>query len=163
MFLKACRFWILSVFVILFLGSCASVKREDVVYFQDIGNYESIVDNNRPVTKFKNDDLISIHVSTLNPEASAPFNLYRAAQETMAGVGSTRPEQVDYLVDQEGMIDFPVIGKIKVAGLSPDELRLLLRSELSEYLKDPIINIRLRKLYSYCFRAGEPTRDLSGP
>ena len=52
--------------------------------------------------------------------------------------------QVDYLVDQDGMIDFPVIGKIKIEGLSPDELRLLLRDELSEYLKDPIINIRLR-------------------
>ena len=41
------------------------------------------------------------------------------------------------------MIDFPVIGKIKIEGLSPDELRLLLRAKLTDYLKDPIINIRL--------------------
>ena len=57
----------------------------------------------------------------LNPEASAPFNLFRGASE-----GGLRAEQVDYLVDQDGMIDFPVIGKIKIEGLSPDELRLLL-------------------------------------
>lgn len=139
MFLKGYQTLVLAVICLLLLASCSSVKREDVVYFQDAGDYETIVDNNRSVTKFKNDDLISIHVSTLNPEASAPFNLYRGSSE-----GGFRPEQVDYLVDQEGMIDFPVVGKIKVAGLSPDELRLLLRSELSEYLKDPIINIRLR-------------------
>jgi polysaccharide export outer membrane protein len=42
------------------------------------------------------------------------------------------------------MIDFPVIGKLKIEGLSPDEVRILLRNRLSEYLKDPIINIRLR-------------------
>ena len=55
-----------------------------------------------------------------------------------------KPEQVDYLVDQAGEIDFPVIGKLKIEGLSPEELRILLRDRLSDYLKDPIINIRLR-------------------
>ena len=64
-------------------------------------------------------------------------------------------EQVDYLVDQAGEIDFPVIGKLKIEGLSPDELRVLLRSRLSDYLKDPIINIRLTKFYSYYFRRGK--------
>lgn len=55
-----------------------------------------------------------------------------------------RPEPVDYLVDEAGEIDFPVIGKLKIEGLSPEELRLMLRNRLSEYLKDPIINIRLQ-------------------
>jgi polysaccharide export outer membrane protein len=117
--------------------SCAS--RKDVVYFQDTGNFETLVNNNGFISKFKVDDLIDIHVSSLNPEASGPFNLFRG----MPGMGG-QPEQVNYLVDQAGEIDFPVIGKLKVEGLSPDELRLLLRERLSEYLKDPIINIRLR-------------------
>ena len=68
-----------------------------------------------------------------------PFNLVRVAQE-----GGLRPESLDYLVDQAGEIDFPVIGKLKIEGLSPEELRILLRDRLSDYLKDPIINIRLR-------------------
>ena len=122
---------------VLVLTSCAS--RKEVVYFQDTGDYETLVDNNKSITKFKIDDLVSIHVSSLDPEASAPFNLYRGASE-----GGFRPEQVDYLVDQDGMIDFPVLGKLKIEGLSPEELRLMLRAQLSEYLKDPIINIRLR-------------------
>ena len=109
-----------------------------MVYFQDTGNFETLVNNNDFVSKFKVDDLVSIHVSSLNPEASAPFNLIRGGVE-----GGLRAEQVDYLVDQAGEIDFPVIGKLKIEGLSPDELRNLLRDRLSDYLKDPIINIRL--------------------
>ncbi len=123
--------------ILAILSSCAS--RKDVVYFQDTGNFETLVNDNTFVSKFKVDDLVSIHVSSLNPEASVPFNLFRGASE-----GGFRAEQVDYLVDQAGEIDFPVIGKLKIEGLSPDEVRVLLRDRLSVYLKDPIINIRLR-------------------
>lgn len=118
--------------------SCTPSK--DVVYFQDASQFETLVDDNTFTTKFKVDDLVSIHVSTLDPEASAPFNLFRGAEE---GIGM-RPEQVNYLVDKNGEIDFPVIGKLKIEGLSPSETRDLLRSELKDYLKDPIINIRIR-------------------
>lgn len=131
------RFYSCFVFMIVLLSSCAS--RKNVVYFQDTGDFETLVNKNDFVSKFKVDDLVSIHVSSLNPEASAPFNLFRGATE-----GGFRAEQVDYLVDQAGEIDFPVIGKLKIEGLSPDELRILLRDRLSDYLKDPIINIRLR-------------------
>ena len=125
--------------ILLMIASCAS--RKDVVYFQDAGEYETLVDNNTPVTKFKVDDLVSIHVSSLNPDASAPFNLYRGGS---GGTAGTPTDPVDYLVDQDGNIEFPVIGKINVVGLSPDELRMLLRERLSDYLKDPIINIQIR-------------------
>ncbi len=123
--------------VIGFMVSCASKK--DVVYFQDATNFETSVQDNNFVPKFKVDDIISIYVSTLNAEASAPFNLYRGVQE-----GGIRAEQVDYIVDKDGEIEFPVLGKLKVAGLSAEELRVLLRNELADYLKDPIINIRLK-------------------
>lgn len=121
----------------LFLASCASKK--DVVYLQDAGNFETLVGKNNFTPKFRVDDLVSIHVSTLDSEASAPFNLFRGASE-----GGIRAEQVDYLIDKDGEIDFPVIGKVKIAGLSPEEVRVLLKERLADYLKDPIINIRLR-------------------
>lgn len=127
----------IGLFCLLLASSCAS--RKEVVYFQNSSNFETLVDNNSFTPKFKVDDLVSIHVSTLDNLASAPFNLFRGASE-----GGLRPEQVDYLIDQAGEIDFPVIGKIKIAGLSPEEVRVLLRERLSDYLKDPIINIRLR-------------------
>ena len=138
---SAFPFWVLCAILV---SSCATKK--DVVYFQDTGDFETLVDKNTFTPKFKVDDVISIYVSTLDNAASAPFNLFRAGSENIAGGGGggIRPEQVDYLVDKDGEIDFPVIGKIKVSGLSSEELRVLLRDKLSEYLKDPIINIRLR-------------------
>lgn len=126
----------LSLLTLIFV-SCGSKK--EVVYFQDANQFETLVDDNSFTTKFKVDDLVSIHISTLDPEASAPFNLFRGAEE-----GGIRAEQVNYLVDKNGEIDFPVVGKIKIVGLSPSETRELLRNRLSDYLKDPIINIRIR-------------------
>lgn len=123
----------------IFLSSCASKK--DVIYFQDAGNFETLVNKNSFTTKFKVDDLLSINVSTFDPQASAPFNLYTAPDENST---SSQQQRVNYLVDEAGEIDFPVIGKIRVAGLSQEELRVLLQKKLSDYLKDPIINIRLR-------------------
>ncbi|RYC51413.1 sugar transporter [Flagellimonas olearia] len=117
--------------------SCTPSK--DVVYFQDANQFETLVDDDSFTSKFKVDDLVSIHISTLDAEASAPFNLFRGAEE-----GGIRAEQVNYLVDKNGEIDFPVIGKVKIEGLSPSETKELLREKLADYLKDPIINIRIR-------------------
>lgn len=135
------NFILISSFLIV-LNSCAS--KSEVVYFQDVSNFETIVNEDNFAPKFKIDDVVSIHISTLNPEASAPFNLFRApSQSEVTKLGGTI-QQVDYLVDQSGEIDFPVIGKIKIAGLSPEELRISLREKLTDYLKNPIINIRLQ-------------------
>ncbi|AWX45814.1 hypothetical protein HME9304_02844 [Flagellimonas maritima] len=135
--------WIFPlVTVIMLLSSCAS--RQDIIYFQDAGNFETLVSDNAFSPKFKVDDLISIHVSTLNPEASAPFNLVvGVSQDAGSNPGIGGGQQVSYLVDKDGEIDFPVLGKVKVEGLSQEELRVKLRNLLSEYLKDPIINIRI--------------------
>ncbi len=128
----------LSAVCLLLITSCGA-SRKEVVYFQDAGNYETLVDRDVFSPKFKVDDLVGIYISTLDIEASTPFNLFRGSTE-----GGIKPEQVDYLIDKDGEIDFPVIGKIKIAGLTSEETRILLRDKLSEYLKDPIINIRLR-------------------
>ncbi|WP_396638140.1 polysaccharide biosynthesis/export family protein [Maribacter sp. R77961] len=142
--IKSISIYFKGFFLLLFLATVSSCgSKKDVVYFQDVGSFETIVDNDSFIPKFKVDDVVSIHISTLNPEASAPFNLYRAPNDTQGGLGGT-VQQVDYLVDQAGEIDFPVIGKLKISGLSPEELRVLLRERLADYLKNPIINIRLQ-------------------
>lgn len=134
---KRLKQYVIGTVLVFFITSCASKK--DIVYFQDALDYETVVDKDVFVTKFKIDDLISIHVSGKTPQAGKPFNLYRGSEE-----GGFRAEQVDYLVDLEGMIDFPILGRLKVVGLSPDELRNMLKDKLAQYIKDPIINIRIR-------------------
>jgi len=133
MYKKVLLFILLSV-----IASC-SVNQE-VVYFQDAANFETLINDSTFDTKFKVDDLVSIHISTLDSEASAPFNLIKGVEE-----GGLRPEQIDYLIDKNGEIDFPVIGKVKLVGLSPSETRQLLREKLEkDYLINPIINIRIK-------------------
>lgn len=130
-----------ALFFVLFISACGSKK--DVVYLQDANSFETIVETNTYTNKFKVDDEVSIFVSSLNPEASAPFNLFRGGGAAAGGAGI--PQQVDYLIEKDGTIDFPVLGKLKIVGLSSDELRDLLTEKLNEgYLKDPIINIRIR-------------------
>ncbi|WP_339728639.1 polysaccharide biosynthesis/export family protein [Maribacter stanieri] len=128
---------LISILVVSLFLSCASKK--DVVYFQDASSYETIVSDNSHNNKFKIDDVISINVSTLDPQASMPFNLFKGAEE-----GGFRPEQLDYIIDKNGEIDFPVLGAVKVVGLSPEETKQMLTEKLESYLKSPIINIRLK-------------------
>lgn len=133
---KAGKLALFCIVIIVFI-SCAS--RKDIVYFQDASNYETLVSDNSHNNKYKIDDVISINVSTLDPQASLPFNLFKGAEE-----GGFRPEQLDYIIDKNGEIDFPVLGAVKIVGLSPEETKELLTTKLTTYLKDPIINIRLK-------------------
>lgn len=134
---SAINFFSLFLVGSFFLISCASKK--DIVYFQNAGDYETIVSDNSHTNKFKIDDVVTINVSTLDPQASLPFNLFKGAEE-----GGFRPEQLDYIIDKNGEIDFPVLGSVKIVGLSPEETKLFLKEKLNSYLKDPIINIRLK-------------------
>ncbi len=119
--------------------SCAS--REDVVYFQNAKNFETTVDTDTFVPKFKVNDIVSIFVSTYDLESVKPFNLVGGNDE---GTG-TKVSYVDYLVDIDGNIDYPVLGKIKLLDLTVDEAKELLKEKLSAgYLENPIINMRIK-------------------
>lgn len=123
--------------IVLILHSCGT--KQDVVYFQDASKFETVVSQNTNPYKFKVDDVVSVIVTTQDPITSAPFNIYRGAQE-----GGLRPEQLDYIIDVDGNIDFPVLGKLKLEGLSSKDANKLITDKLKGYLKDPIVNIRLK-------------------
>jgi len=118
------------------LASCASKK--NLVYFQgntksDSTNYSSI---------YHTDDLLSITVSSMDEVASKPFNLTISSISSDGKLNGV-PSQVSYLIDESGMIDFPVIGKIKLAGLSKAKAIDLFKEKLQEYVTDPIVNITI--------------------
>lgn len=133
--------------LLFFLGfivlSCAS--RKDVVYYQDIDTFpNSKLDLDYEIT-IQPDDLLSIIVSADNPEVALPFNL-----PTIASPAPSRPDQVRsqetlqlYLVDHQGMINFPVIGKLKISGMTRTQVLELLKEKVGEYVKDPMITMRL--------------------
>lgn len=125
------------------VSSCVSSKK--IVYFQDISQSQ-----NSPVsyeTRLKADDLLLIIVSAPDPLAAQPFNLPLAAVMN-SSVGSVDMANVQaryqsYLVDKEGNIQFPVLGKLKLGGLTRIEALSKLNTELKKYINEPTVNLRI--------------------
>lgn len=130
-------------FFALLLFSCAS--RKDSVYYQNIDTMAAQEKLNSYEIKIQPDDLLMIIVSADDPETAIPFNLSTISVPSAINVNASRGQETmqSYLVDANGTIDFPVLGKLKVAGLSRTELMQLLDGKIAKYIKNPIINIRL--------------------
>ncbi|MBE8727045.1 polysaccharide biosynthesis/export family protein [Flavobacterium hungaricum] len=136
---KSTVFWC---FLFLFF-SCASKK--NIVYYQDIDNITSGQNANSYEIKIQPDDLLLIIVSADDNEAAQPFNLktYNASASNKLDVARGQETIQQYLVDHEGDIEFPVLGKIHVGGLSRTEVLQLLRDKIGNYIKNPAINLRI--------------------
>ncbi|MBQ0788399.1 MAG: polysaccharide biosynthesis/export family protein, partial [Oceanihabitans sp.] len=132
---------VVTLLAILLFSSCGTTQ--EVTYFQDesLADYEPL-DFNTDVV-YKTNDKISIIVSSLDPEAARPFNLPTISEGQSAIVTQGSTKMQTYLVDKFGNIEFPVLGQIKIGGLGRTEATELLKERLKEYLKNPIINIRL--------------------
>jgi polysaccharide export outer membrane protein len=91
-------------------------------------------------------DLLTITVNTTDPEAAAPFNLTVQSSVNVARSTSLtqQPTLQQYLVSNEGTIDFPVLGSLQVSGLTKSEAENLIRQKLGAYLKEtPIVTVRM--------------------
>ncbi|MDR0864702.1 MAG: polysaccharide biosynthesis/export family protein [Candidatus Symbiothrix sp.] len=141
------KFWLFSILTV-FLLSCQSVP-QDVAYFQDFDKYaQQGYANNyykyEPTIKNNDQLLISISSPVLDQRQVAQFNLpmntYLAPGETTVMQSSAIQT---YTVDTEGYIHFPVIGKIKIAGLTKSQGIELLENEVSQYLPSPIVNLQI--------------------
>ena len=128
-------------FGMLSLTACVSPKK--VVYLQD----EEGVALNEEVATFEPTiqvgDLLRIFVGGPEAKAVIPFNLYETPINTGAGSFNANGTIIPYLVDADGQIDFPQLGKLKVAGKTTKELNKELNETLSQYIQKPTINIRI--------------------
>jgi polysaccharide export outer membrane protein len=131
-------FFVLSIIV---LSSCVSKK--DIVYFQNDEIDQAKVSNSYR-TIIKPDDLLQITITALDIEAVRPFNLAAVTYSTSSNSAIGVAQQQTYLVDTSGEIDFPVLGKLKIGGLSRNEVIDLLKRKLSpDYIKEPNVNINI--------------------
>ena len=91
-------------------------------------------------------DLLTITVNTTDPEAAAPFNMTVQTAQNLATSRSTYSQPIlqQYLVSNEGTIDFPVLGQLNVGGLTKNEAESIIREKLKTYLKEtPIVTVRM--------------------
>lgn len=128
------------------LGSCSSYKK--VPYLQD-SEILSQVTSELPLydARIMPKDLLSITVNTTDPQAAAPFNLTMQTPVNVAQANintTTQPSLQQYLVNNQGEIDFPVLGRLKIGGLTKNETEALIREKLQPYLKEqPIVTVRM--------------------
>ena len=136
------RIILISIITITMLSSCAS--RKNIVYFQDEPLEEGVLMSEPKQLLYKPDDILTINVSALDPDTVRPFNLPVVSNNTNNITSAQGNIQVQtYLVDYNGNIEFPVLGKIKVEGLTRTELTSLLVERISAMASNPIVNIRL--------------------
>jgi len=123
---------------VLLLNSCGSTK--DVIYLQDIDRFEEKNIEQKYEVKILPDDMLSIIISSKDKELTEPFNLRKFVNAT----GFSTDNEIGFLVDINGDIDYPILGKIHVEGLTRLQLQELLKQKLIEndLIKDPIVTIQ---------------------
>jgi polysaccharide export outer membrane protein len=143
--------------VILFNMSCTAYK--NIPYFQDLDHKtitQENIDNYSPL-KIQPGDLLGINVSsTSTAEALAPFisNSNRVTGNNNDGANnrSNTPQGLDnantnpvfgYRVSPKGEIEMPLVGTVKAAGLTTDELTKKLTPQVEQYVKKPVLSIRI--------------------
>jgi polysaccharide export outer membrane protein len=129
--------------LILLLFSCAS--RKDIVYYQNIDTINAGQNINSYEVKIQPDDLLMIIVSAEDPEIALPFNLSTVAMQNNLNLQAATSQNViqSYLVDKSGNIEFPVLGRLQIGGLTRTEALQLLKDKIGVYIKNPIINMRI--------------------
>lgn len=126
---------------------CACSTPKDVVYFQGIDSLSTeqlAAMSQNYVTGITSDDLLSISVTAWDPASVTPFNppVFAYAGEGEEAVMAAQ-SQYTYLVDREGYINFPVLGKIKVTGLTRLQLAEMMEDMISKYVENPLVNVQL--------------------
>lgn len=125
----------------LFIFSCAS--RKNVTYYQNIDQLPDLENSSSYETKLQPDDLLMIVVMAENPEVAAPFNLPSVIMQSNTEIEIQQMRMNSYLIDNNGFIQFPIIGAIKLGGLTRTEAVAKMNQELSKYITKPSVNLRI--------------------
>ena len=129
--------WIL---LLVTLSNCTT--RKNLTYFQGTLSNSEVNKNYTP--SLKPDDILSITVMSLDEIAAKPFNLPATGiNQNIGGYMQGAPSPPGYLIDAEGNVDFPVIGKVKLGGLTRQAAIDFLKEQLKPYLSNPTIIVRI--------------------
>jgi polysaccharide export outer membrane protein len=133
---------LLAIFAAFMFSSCANTKK--IVYFNNVKDATFPATTVERQNTIEPNDILSITISSLNAEASAPFNLQNNYVSRSTTVTGSSNESGGYLVNADGTIDMPILGSVKAAGLTKEQLKesitnLILSKKL---LVDPIVDVR---------------------
>ena len=143
--LNAC-FILFILFISVNIFSCSSTKK--IKYFQDIpdsGQLKNIPSAIYAAPTIQVDDILTILVETVDPQATASINLGNVPLQTASVGGAsslTQQPLSGYLVNKDGYVEVPVLGRMKLSGYTTNEARDLVLKEALKYYKDPTVIVR---------------------
>lgn len=145
--LKMKKILYLSFFIVLcvVLGSCGSSK--NIAYFKNADSVNLAASKGLFDAKIMPKDLLTVTVSTTDPKAATPFNLsvtntLNSTGTLYSGAGSLQT----YLVDNDGYINFPVVGRLKVGGMTKRQCENYICEKISPYMaatENPIVTVKM--------------------
>lgn len=139
--------FIALLYLVIWGGATSCVSPKSIVYFQ--GDTSKI--NKQEITQtyvptIQSNDLLSIVVGSLNSEANEMFNTANTAMTASTNYSATssgaRLQPLGYLVNLDGFIEMPMIGKIKIKGLTTSTAADSIRIRLLNFLKEPSVMVR---------------------
>jgi polysaccharide export outer membrane protein len=142
---------IIALFFLIFFNSCSTYK--SIPYFRDFSDTaQPMVVKTVPFKSpvIQTDDILSITIQTIDNDVTNLLNTNSSvnnASTSMPILGSgntgTTPQDVNgYLVDKDGNVELPFVGKVHVAGLTTSQAKDLLSTEVNKYFNDAIVNVR---------------------
>jgi polysaccharide export outer membrane protein len=118
------------------------VSKKSVVYLQQGTGIQKDTVTSKYEPKLQPDDILTIVISSENPEAAIPYNqMLVALQNNSATIA--QPSLQSYLIDKDGNVEFPILGKLKIGGLTRIEAINKIKSLLELHIKEPYVNIRI--------------------
>ena len=151
-------YFVLSFLFLIIVSSCVNTR--NAVYFSGQGDTTLLSNIQSMEYPIQNNDLLSITVSSLNPDASLIFNTPNVSNVNYTPSTGGTVQSSGYLVNSDGNIQFPILGNLKASGLTKAQLRNEITNELvrRKLLVDPIVNIRhLNFKVTVLGEVGDPT------
>jgi polysaccharide export outer membrane protein len=127
-----------------FIFSCSVSK---IKYFKDLPAETAAEINTAkfPDPVIQSDDILSITVNTVDPAASEVINNGNTPKPTGGvNIANNIGQQLisGYYVDRDGNVEMPILGKLKLAGLTTLQAREVVRKQAERFFKEPAVNIR---------------------
>ena len=128
-------------FVFILFSSC--VSKEKIIYLQNskVGSESISKISYEPI--LQPDDVLMIAISAENQELAIPYNLYTVNFQSNVEIGTGQQRLQTFLIDKEGDIDFPLLGKIKLGGLTRIEAINKFKNLLEPHIKEATVNLRI--------------------
>lgn len=146
-FFSVCQSLVICVSAFILIAfSTSCVDTQKLKYFSNLSDSQVVhlPALQRSQAIIMPDDILDIKIAGANETTASLFNTY-SSNPSLAGAGSANSNtssNTGYMVDMNGEIEFPVIGKIKAAGITKEQFKDLLKERISKYLKDPLVSVK---------------------